>query len=103
MKCWEKKSININKIRELKGEWIEVHKLNYAGRYMFIGAGNGYLTGYGDDNFDIRDLIALSCPTTSSNSSGLKKLIIFLLVTLLKRLIDSTSSPNNSIRTGGVP
>ena len=43
--------MDINKIRELKGEWIETHKLNYAGRYMFIGAGNGYLTGYGDDNY----------------------------------------------------
>ena len=43
--------VDINKIRELKGEWIETHKLNYAGRYMFIGAGNGYLTGYGDDNY----------------------------------------------------
>lgn len=43
--------VGINKIKELKGEWTETHKLNYAGRYMFIGSGNGYLTGCGDDNY----------------------------------------------------
>ena len=46
--------------------------------------------GYGDDNFEINDFIALSWPTISSKVSGLKKLIIFLLVTLESNSLSSS-------------
>lgn len=44
--------INVNVSDEIKGTCGTPHLLNNNGAYMYIGAGNGYLTGYGDDNGD---------------------------------------------------
>ena len=46
--------------------------------------------GYGDESFDINDLIALSWPTTSLKFSGLRKLIIFLFVFFSSKWINSS-------------
>lgn len=42
--------INEEKCQALKGYYYEGYRTVSSGRYMFIGAGHGYLNGYVDDN-----------------------------------------------------
>ena len=42
--------INEEKSQALKGYYYEGYRTVGSGRYMFIGAGHGYLNGYVDDN-----------------------------------------------------